>query len=173
MVLLSRTNPLFSHLKVKAFKTLLTTPKSCKLLSSLLSVQSNIEEVTNFNQIKNLREKSLLKKPVTICSIQKGRLIRRKRRNIVQARDLPPDHISLKMKILQASFVTQCMSNCLKSCHVSLDPSVYKWKFVENLWEPIWFEGSPSSHADYAVDESGEVDESGMVEEQGQIISLK
>ena len=40
---------------------------------------------------------------------------------------------------------------------------------MENRWEPIWFEGSPLSHLDYAVDESGEVDESSMAEESGTI----
>ena len=40
---------------------------------------------------------------------------------------------------------------------------------MENQWEPIWFEGSPLPHHDYAVDESREVDESGMVEGSGTI----
>ena len=68
------------------------------------------------------------------------------------------------MKILRASFVTHCMSNCLNSCYVPLDPSLYEWKFVENWWEPVWFEWNPLPHPDYTVNESGEVDESGMAE---------
>ena len=63
------------------------------------------------------------------------------------------------MKILRASFVTHCMSNCLNSHYVPLDSSLYAWKFVENWWDPIWCEGSSLPHPDYAVDESGEADE--------------
>ena len=40
---------------------------------------------------------------------------------------------------------------------------------MENRWEPLWFEGSPLSHPDYAVDESREVDESGTAEGPGTI----
>ena len=85
------------------------------------------------------------------------------------SKDLPPDQSSLKMKILRASFVTHCMSNSLNSCYVPLNPSLYGWQFMENRWEPLWFEGSPLSHPDYAVDESREVDESGTAEGPGTI----
>ena len=80
------------------------------------------------------------------------------------------------MKILRASFVIHCMTNCSNSRYVPLDPSLYGQKFVENWWEPIWFEGIwfglspfPLPYPDYAVDEYGEVDESGMAEESGTI----
>ena len=73
------------------------------------------------------------------------------------------------MKILQASFVTRGMSNCLNSRYVPLDPSLHGWKFAENRWEPIWFEGNPLPHPNYPVDESGEVDESGTAERPGKI----
>ena len=43
-------------------------------------------------------------------------------------------------------------------------------EFVKNRWEPIWFEGGPLPHPDYAVDESGEDDDkSGMAERRGTI----
>ena len=61
------------------------------------------------------------------------------------------------------------MSNCLNSCYVPLDPSLYGWKIVENWWEPIWFERSPLPHPDYAVDEFGVVYESGMDEGSGTV----
>ena len=36
---------------------------------------------------------------------------------------------------------------------------------MKKRWEPIWFEGSPLPHPDYAVDESGQDDDkSGMAE---------
>ena len=41
------------------------------------------------------------------------------------SKGLPLDQSSMKMKILQASFVTHCMSNCLNSHYVPLDPSLY------------------------------------------------
>ena len=53
-----------------------------------------------------------------------------------------PDQSSLKMKILRATFVTHCMSNCLDSQYIPLDPSQYGWKLEENRWEPIWFMGN-------------------------------
>ena len=61
------------------------------------------------------------------------------------------------------------MWNCLYFHYLPLDPSRYGSKFVENRWEPIWFEGSPLPHPDYAVDESGEVNESGMADRSGTI----
>ena len=82
---------------------------------------------------------------------------------------MPTDQSSLKMNILRASFVTHYISNCLNSRYVPLDPSLYGWKFVENRWEPIWFERSPLPLPDYTVDESGEVDESGMAAGSGTI----
>ena len=100
----------------------------------------------------------------------KGKSNKKKEMKYNTSKDLPLDQSSLKMKILQASFVTHCMSNCLNFHYVPLDPSLCGWKFAENRWEPIWFEGSPLPYPDYAVDESGEVDESGMAEGPGTII---
>ena len=73
------------------------------------------------------------------------------------------------MKVLRASFVTHCMLNCLNSRYVSLDPSSNGWKFVDNRWEPIWFEGNHLCHPGDAVDESREVDESIMAEGSGTV----
>ena len=42
------TNPFFNRSKIKAFKKMLKTPNSHKLLLSLLSGQPNIDEVTDF-----------------------------------------------------------------------------------------------------------------------------
>ena len=67
------------------------------------------------------------------------------------------------MKILRASFVTHCISNCLNSCYLPLDLLRYGWDFEENQWEPIWFEGTPLPHPGYA-------DESNMAEESGTIL---
>ena len=62
------------------------------------------------------------------------------------------------------------MSNYLNSLYVPLDASLHGWKFVKKRWGPIWFEGSPLPHPDYAVDESGEDDDkSGMAESRGTI----
>ena len=45
---------------------------------------------------------------------------------------------------------------------------------MENRQEPIWFEGSPLPHPDYAVDESGEVDVNPvLLKGQGQLMNLK
>ena len=33
------------------------------------------------------------------------------------------------------------MSHCLNVNYTPLNPSEYGWKFTENRWEPVWFEG--------------------------------
>ena len=62
------------------------------------------------DQIKN----NLWENRVTTCSRQKGRGTRTTRIYNNTNNNLPPDLSSLKMKILQASFVSHCMSNCLR-----------------------------------------------------------
>ena len=89
--------------------------------------------------------------------------------------ELPPDHNSLKMRILRASFVAHCMSRCLNPNYVPLDPSVQGWKLVENHWESIWFEGYTFPHsvdllniAEVSSEEVNETSENGVVSEPGE-----
>ena len=89
------------------------------------------------------------------------------------SKDLPPDQSILKMKIVQASFVTHCMSNCLNSRYVPLDPSLFGWKFVKNRWEPIWFEANSLPHPDYPVDELGKLMNLVRPKDQGKLMNLK
>ena len=56
------------------------------------------------------------------------------------------------------------MLNCLNFRYLSLDPSSNGRNFVENQWEPIWFQGSHLPNPNDAVDESSEVHESVMAE---------
>ena len=145
------------------------TPKSPKLLLILLSGQRNIEEVINFIlhivYNRSYKEKYLGKSRYNMLET-KRKTNKKKQKKYDTSKGLPSDQTSLKMKMLRASFVTHCMSSCscLNSHYVPLDPFLYGWKFVENRQEPIWFEGSPLPHPNYAVDESGEVDESGIAE---------
>ena len=138
----------------------------------MLSGEPNIEDVTNFvlhivyNRLH--REKSLRESRYNLLKT-KRKSNRKKEMKYNTSKDLPPDQSLLKMKIVQASFVTHCMSNCLNSRYVPLDPSLFGWKFVKNRWEPIWFEANSLPHPDYPVDESGEVDESGTAERPGKI----
>ena len=67
------------------------------------------------------------------------------------------------MKNFWPSFVTNCMSKFFNSFYVWLDLSFYRWKFVENLPEAIWFEGDPLPHPGDIVDESRDVAESSRV----------
>ena len=89
--------------------------------------------------------------------------------------DLPPDHSSLKMKILQTSFVANCMSHCLNTNYVPLDPSVQGQKLAENHWESIWFEGYTFPHsvdllniAEVLSEEVNETSENGVESEPGE-----
>ena len=98
---------------------------------------------------------------------------RNKKYNI--SMDLPPDHNSLKMKTLRASFVTHCMSHCLNTNYVPLDPSVQGWKLAENHWETIWFEGYTFPHsvdllniAEVGSEEVNGTSENGAVSEPGE-----
>ena len=47
------------------------------------------------------------------------------------------------MKILRCSFVSHCMTNCLKSHYIPLSPENCGWKWCENdlKWDPVWYEG--------------------------------
>ena len=151
---------------------MLETQKSHKLLLSFLSTQPNIEEVTNFalDIVYNrpYKEKSLGESRYNMLKTKK-KTKKKKEKKYNIGKDFSPDQSSLKMKIFRALFVTHYMSNCLNSHYVPLDPLLYGWKFVENRWEPIWLEGSPLPHPDYAVGESGEIDESGITEGSGKI----
>ena len=85
-------NSFFYRSKIKAFKKMSETPKSPKLLLSLLSDQPKIEEVTNFvlhiGYNRPHKEKSLGESRFNMLK-EKGRVKRRKRRNIIQARTYP------------------------------------------------------------------------------------
>ena len=77
----------------------------------------------------------------------------------ISTKDIPHYQSSVKMKILRGSYVAHCMSNCLSPNDVPLDPSMYSLKLIENLWEPIWFEGKAlPDPADLSDDEIEEQD---------------
>ena len=101
---------------------MLEKPKSHKLLLSLLSGEPYIEEVANFvlHVVYNRphKEKSLRESRYNTLRT-KRKSNKKKKMKYNTSKDLPPDHSSLKMKILRASFVTHCMSNCLNSRYVS------------------------------------------------------
>ena len=143
---------------------------------SLLSGEPNIEEVTNFvlhivyNRLH--REKSLRESRYNLLKT-KRKSNRKKEMKYNTSKDLPPDQSLLKMKIVQASFVTHCMSNCLNSRYVPLDPSLFGWKFVKNRWELIWFEANSLPHPDYPVDELGKLMNLVRPKDQGKLMNLK
>ena len=59
------------------------------------------------------------------------------------------------MKILRSIIIAHCMTHFLDPDYVSLDPSLYSWKFLDNVWEPVWYERS-------ALPDPSEVKESGI-----------
>ena len=107
---------------------MLETPKSPKLLLSWLSDQPNIEEVTNFvlhiGYNRPHKEKSLGESRYNMLKT-KRKSKKKKEKKYNTSKDLPTNQSSLKMKILRASFVTHCMSNCLNSHYAPLDSSLY------------------------------------------------
>ena len=122
------TNSVFYRSKIKAFKKMLETPKSPKLLLSWLSDQPNIEEVTNFvlhiGYNRPHKEKSLGESRYNMLKT-KRKSKKNKEKKYNTSKDLPTNQSSLKTKILRASFVTHCMSSCLNSHYAPLDSSLY------------------------------------------------
>ena len=107
--------------------------------------------------------------------MKKKKETKSKKKRYNTSMELPPDHSSLKMRILRASFVAHCMSHCLNPNYVPLDPSVQGWKLVENHWESIWFEGYTFPHsvdllniAEVLSEEVNETSENGVESEPGE-----
>ena len=124
---------------------MLKTPNSHNLLLSLLSRRPDIDQVTDFvlHIIYNrpIREKCPGESRYNMLTKKKKQGNTKKKYNT--SKELPPDQSSLKMKILRASFTAHTMSNCLDSQYVPLDPSLFGWKYTDNTWKPVWFEGNP------------------------------
>ena len=80
---------------IKAFKKMLETPNSHKLLLSLLSHKVTLFYTFYIIDLKN----NLWENHVTICSKQKRRP-NKKKEKYNTSKDLPPDHGSLGMKII-------------------------------------------------------------------------
>ena len=141
------THPFYGRTKVTSFKKLLKNKVYCMKLATLGTESVNIEEVIDFvlHIIYNrpLKEKtpgeSRYKILLTAKKQAKG-----KKKKYPSSKVLPPDQSSLKMKILRATFIAHCLSNCLDSGYVPLNPSEYGWKWNSDLsmWELIWYEGS-------------------------------
>ena len=143
------TFPFYFRSKITMFRKMLKLKDSWKLLQSMLSTDPNIEEITEFvlRVVYNrpLKEKSLGEARYNMLKTKKkdktGKII------YPSSKSLAPDQSSLKMKILRSTFIANCMTNCLNANYVPLDPSCYGWKTVENVWEPIWYEGNPLPEA--------------------------
>ena len=121
----------------------------------MATCEPNIKDVTEFvlRIVYNrpLKEKTLGEARYNILKTKKndskGRTI------YPSSKSLPPDQSSLKMKILRSTFIAHCMTHCLDPDYVPLDPSLYGWKLVDNVWDPVWYEGS-------ALPDPSEVEES-------------
>ena len=100
---------------------MLKTSDSHKLLLSMIAGQPNINEVTKFvlHIIYNrpLKETSPGETRYKMLTTKN-----QSNKKYPSSKCLPPDQSSLKMKILRATFVTHCMSNCLDSQYIPLDP---------------------------------------------------
>ena len=149
------TFPFYYRAKITVFRKMLKSKDSYKLLESMATCEPNIKDVTEFvlRIVYNrpLKEKTLGEARYNILKTKKkdskGRTI------YPSSKSLPPDQSSLKMKILRSTFIAHCMTHCLDSDYVPLDPSLYGWKLVDNVWDPVWYEGS-------ALPDPSEVEES-------------
>ena len=121
------TKPFFNRSKIQPFKKVLRISNSHQLLLSLPSGEPNISEATDF--LLMLYIIGHWKKKTTgewsyNRLLKKKKQTKSKKKKYNLSMDLPPDHSSLKMKISRASFVAHCMSHCLNTNYVPLDPSV-------------------------------------------------
>ena len=154
------TFPFFGRSKTNAFKKMIRTPESHRLLSSIQSGQPNIKDVTNFvlHIIYNrpLKEKTPGEARYNMMMQKKKQQKEGKKKKKTTTKDLPPDQSSLKMKILRASFYAHCMSSCLDPNYIPLDASLYAWRYIdeEKKWEPVWYEGNPLPSPDEVLDNS-------------------
>ena len=121
------TNPFFNRSKIQPFKKMLRISNSHKFLLSLPSGEPNLSEVTDFLLMLYIIGHWKKKTTGESCYnrlMKKKKQTKSRKKKYNTSMDLPPDHSSLKMKILQTSFVAQCMSHCLNTNYVPLDPSV-------------------------------------------------
>ena len=139
------TNPFYGRTKVTAFKKLQQKKVYCSKLESLGSESVNFDEIVDF--ILHIIYNRPLKEKTPGESRHSMLLTAKKTKNgkkYPSSRAIVPDVKSLKMKILRANFITNCMINCCNNNYVPLDPAEYGWEWNPSdlNWQPIWYEGN-------------------------------
>ena len=151
---------------------MLKTKDSYNFLQSMVTPDPNFKDVTEFvlRIVYNrpLKDKTL--GDARYNMLKTGKKDSKGRKIYPSSKSLPPDESSLKMKVLRSTFVTHCMSNCLLSDYLPLDPSLYGWKLEEGVWEPVWYEGNPLSDAS-VVEEDAPEENPGEREQNEMVIS--
>ena len=135
------TSTFFGKTKYTCFKRMLARPETCHLLNSLNTSVANVDEVSEFvlRVIYNRprKEKTLGEARYNMLFV-KG-----KKKKYASTKAIPPDSISLSLKIQRDNYVTMGYVNCLNPYYVPPPATQYAWEDVNGVLTPIWAVGPP------------------------------
>ena len=115
-------------------------PETMSLLSSLQSLQADVNAVTDFilHVVYSRPKKEKTPGDSRYAMLFTGKGTKR----ITPSKRLPPDHKSLTCHIQRVNLVVHGMINCLNVTYDQLDPLQYGWKLENGIPMPIWYEGT-------------------------------
>ena len=139
------TFPFYYRSKITVLRNMLKVTGSHELLESMLTDTPNVEKLTEFvlRIVYNRPAKEKTLGDARYNMIKTKKKDSKGQKKFPTSKSLPPDHSSLKMKILRSTYFSHIMSRCLDANYVPLDSSLYGFRKVNDIWEPVWYEGNP------------------------------